>query len=69
MVNHLIDQIEREEESSNFIINKVAVLNLVDHTDKVSELGRYISLKRANEISKNEYFKLTPRARFVGCNE
>jgi hypothetical protein len=26
----LIDQIEREEESSNFIINKVAVLDLVD---------------------------------------
>ena len=57
----MIDQIEREEESSNFIINKVAVLDLVDHTGKVSALGRYISLKIANEISKNKYFKLTPR--------
>ena len=25
------------------------------------ELGRYISLKIANKISKNKYFKLTPR--------
>ncbi len=61
IVNQLIDQIEIEEESSNFIINKVAVLDLVDRKGKVSELGRYISLKIVNEISKNKHFRLVPR--------
>ncbi len=37
-------------------------MDLVDRTGKVSELGRYISFKIANEISKKKYFKLTPRA-------
>ncbi len=61
LVNQLIDQIEIDEESSDFVINKIAVLDLVDRTGKVSDLGRYISLKIANEISKNKYFRLTPR--------
>lgn len=59
LVNKLTRQME--EENSNLVINKVAVLDLVDHTGRVSELGRYISLKIANEISKKNYFKMASR--------
>ncbi len=65
---HLVKQLIRQmdEENSNLAINRIAVMDLVDHTGRVPELGRYISLKIANEISKNKYFKLTPRGDLLG---
>lgn len=60
LVNQLIDQIESIDINNG--IKKVAVMDLVDYKGRVPELGKYISLKIMNEISKNKYFKLMERS-------
>jgi len=63
LVNQLVDRME--DENSNDAIRKIAIMDLVDHNGRVAELGRYISLKITNEISKNNYFKLAPRGNLL----
>lgn len=67
VVKQLVEQME--DETMNYRVKKIAVLDIVDRTGRVPELGRYISLKIVQEISINNYYKLAPRADLMNTME
>ncbi len=47
--------------------NKVAVMDLVDRDGRIPVLGRYLSMKIVNNISKHQFFKLVQRGDLVNA--